>query len=172
MDKLFNRKGVFIMFLKKKSEQGRSMVEMLGVLAIIGVLSIGGIAGYSLAMRRYRANQIVDAVNKYTWMVYDSCQKAIINGDITGFESCDKVEPYPSYQDSGLGQTGDRFAINILEFAKDDTNKAEDIEEVIITRIYVMDLNICKAIKNTLSISDGCADEGAPYYFYYPVIFK
>ena len=29
---------------------GRSMIEMLGVLAIIGVLSVGGIAGYSKAM--------------------------------------------------------------------------------------------------------------------------
>ena len=29
----------------KKNESGRSMVEMLGVLAIIGVLSVGGIAG-------------------------------------------------------------------------------------------------------------------------------
>ena len=29
------------------TESGRSMVEMLGVLAIIGVLSIGGIAGYT-----------------------------------------------------------------------------------------------------------------------------
>ena len=39
-----------------KSQSGRSMVEMLGVLAIIGVLSIGGIAGYTMAMNRYRAN--------------------------------------------------------------------------------------------------------------------
>lgn len=38
-------------------ESGRSMVEMLGVLAIIGVLSIGGIAGYTLAMDKYRANE-------------------------------------------------------------------------------------------------------------------
>ena len=29
---------------------GRSMVEMLGILAIIGVLSVGAIAGYSKAM--------------------------------------------------------------------------------------------------------------------------
>ena len=41
-------------------EQGRSMVEMLGVLAIIGVLSIGAIAGYTMAMNRYRANEIID----------------------------------------------------------------------------------------------------------------
>ena len=31
----------------KNEQSGRSMVEMLGVLAIIGVLSVGGIAGYS-----------------------------------------------------------------------------------------------------------------------------
>lgn len=45
-------------------EQGRSMVEMLGVLAIIGVLSIGGIAGYTMAMNRYWANQILDLASK------------------------------------------------------------------------------------------------------------
>ena len=31
--------------MKHTNESGRSMVEMLGVLAIIGVLSVGGIAG-------------------------------------------------------------------------------------------------------------------------------
>ena len=35
---------------------GRSMIEMLGVLAIIGVLSVGGIAGYSKAMMMWRSN--------------------------------------------------------------------------------------------------------------------
>ena len=33
--------------IAKTSDSGRSMIEMLGVLAIIGVLSVGGIAGYS-----------------------------------------------------------------------------------------------------------------------------
>ena len=36
---------------------GRSMVEMLGVLAIIGVLSVGAIAGYSKAMMKYKLNK-------------------------------------------------------------------------------------------------------------------
>ena len=43
-------------------ESGRSMVEMLGTLAIIGVLSIGGIAGYSYGMDKYRANQTINDV--------------------------------------------------------------------------------------------------------------
>ena len=38
-------------------ENGRSMVEMLGVLAIIGVLSVGAIAGYSKAMFKYKLNK-------------------------------------------------------------------------------------------------------------------
>ena len=38
-------------------EKGRSMVEMLGVLAIIGVLSVGAISGYSKAMMKYKLNK-------------------------------------------------------------------------------------------------------------------
>lgn len=51
-------------FLKgRANESGRSMVEMLGVLAIIGVLTIGGIAGYNFAMNRYRTNEILQGIN-------------------------------------------------------------------------------------------------------------
>lgn len=43
----------------KKLQSGRSMIEMLGVLAIIGVLSIGGLAAYNTAMERNRANELL-----------------------------------------------------------------------------------------------------------------
>ena len=43
-------------------ESGRSMVEMLGTLAIVGVLSVGGIAGYSYGMDKYRANTIINDI--------------------------------------------------------------------------------------------------------------
>ena len=45
------------------STTGRSMVEMLGVLAIVGVLSIGAIAGYSKAMMKYRLNKHAESFN-------------------------------------------------------------------------------------------------------------
>ena len=48
----------------KNNQTGRSMIEMLGVLAIIGVLSIGGIAGYSKAMTKYRVNKAADQVSQ------------------------------------------------------------------------------------------------------------
>ena len=47
-----------------KNEYGRSMIEMWGVLAIIGVLSIGGLAGYTMAMNRHRANTVLDYATK------------------------------------------------------------------------------------------------------------
>ena len=43
----------------KKNENGRSMIEMLGVLAIIGVLSVGGLYAYTTAMLKYRMNEVV-----------------------------------------------------------------------------------------------------------------
>lgn len=43
-------------------ESGRSMVEMLGVLAIIGVLSVGGIAGYSQAMNKFKVSKTTDQI--------------------------------------------------------------------------------------------------------------
>ena len=48
--------------LEIKNETGRSMIEMLGVLAIIGVLSVGGIAGYSKAMMKYRINKTIEQI--------------------------------------------------------------------------------------------------------------
>ena len=47
----------------KTNENGRSMIEMLGVLAIIGVLSVGGIYGYTMAMRKYKANEIAQTIS-------------------------------------------------------------------------------------------------------------
>ena len=46
------------------SESGRSLVEMLGVLAIMGILTIGGIAGFNYAMNKQRANATVNYVNQ------------------------------------------------------------------------------------------------------------
>ena len=45
--------------------RGRSMVEMLGVLAIIGVLSVGAIAGYSKAMEKYKINKMISDYNMF-----------------------------------------------------------------------------------------------------------
>ena len=49
------------------NQSGRSMIEMLGVLAIIGVLSVGGIAGYSKAMEKFKLDKAAD---EYTHIIF------------------------------------------------------------------------------------------------------
>lgn len=68
-----------------KLESGRSMVEMLGVLAIIGVLSIGGIAGYKYAMDKNEANNYLNNFNLFSILLksgaYDNdCSKELVDG--------------------------------------------------------------------------------------------
>lgn len=46
---------------------GRSMIEMMGVLAIIAVLSVGGIAGYSKAMEKWKTNR---AIEDYSLLIH------------------------------------------------------------------------------------------------------
>ncbi|MBR1600348.1 MAG: hypothetical protein IJ677_02085 [Alphaproteobacteria bacterium] len=47
----------------KADESGRSMIEMLGVIAIIGILTVGGIAGYSKAMEKWRINKTANQIS-------------------------------------------------------------------------------------------------------------
>ncbi len=47
---------------QKQMQQGRSMVEMIGVIALMGLFSIGGIYGYREAYNSYRANTLKDIV--------------------------------------------------------------------------------------------------------------
>ena len=54
-------------FLADGAQYGRSMIEMLGVLAIVGVLSVGGIAGYSKAMQKWKINK---AVSEHSFMIF------------------------------------------------------------------------------------------------------
>lgn len=69
---IMNRTG----FFKLKSEWGRTMAEMLGLLAILGVLTIGGIISYRLAMQYYRENETfndisVTVAGSRTWDVLE-----------------------------------------------------------------------------------------------------
>ena len=111
----------------KKSQSGRSMVEMLGVLAIIGVLSVGGIAGYSLSMRRHRANQVVDILSKFALVAYSSCQQKLLNGDVTALSECSaKMQDPPYFPDSGIGN----MPAGVIAIAFDDDKLCQAVGSV------------------------------------------
>ena len=45
-----------------KNETGRSMVEMLGVLAIAAIITMGGISGYYVLMKKFRSNVVLEVI--------------------------------------------------------------------------------------------------------------
>ena len=132
----------------KKSQSGRSMVEMLGVLAIIGVLSVGGIAGYSLSMRRHRANQVVDIMSKYALVLYNNCQQKILNNEIESINSCGGTQS--EFEEAGVGDlptsvTG-IYSWNIYN----DSKKEADFVNI---DIMYADQKICQAVASITGAS-------------------
>ena len=127
---------------KLKSQSGRSMVEMLGVLAIIGVLSVGGIAGYSLSMRRHRANQVVDFASKYAAINYHACQMDLLNGGtyatVSGCDSGGGV----AYNQTDLGPLPagvSKFEVGMVEFSQTGNDYASFYA-------YFTDKKLCQAV--------------------------
>ena len=58
-------------FLVDGMQCGRSMIEMLGVLAIIGVLSVGGIQGFSKAMETYQSHKQLEQINSLIYHILE-----------------------------------------------------------------------------------------------------
>ncbi|MBR3913766.1 MAG: hypothetical protein IKJ28_05990 [Alphaproteobacteria bacterium] len=155
----------------KKNESGRSMVEMLGVLAIIGVLSVGGIAGYTMAMNRYRANEVVDMANKYAVIVYSGWMtaKMMNNGTVpTGYT-------VPSFSKTGLYTGPDGNATSTVNGTKieiDSETTGEGADEVttqgigetsVTIKLTFNNKKICQAAATSLGISPSTcvSDESA-----------
>ena len=94
---------------KSIAECGRSMTEMLGVLAIIGVLSIGGMTSFRYAMDKIKADKILYTVNLMALIGYTQ----LMNGqelNLSGFG--DTIEGYPvTYRLYGNGDC--RFIVRV-----------------------------------------------------------
>ena len=72
-----------------QNESGRSMVEMLGVLAIIGIITVGGLTGYRAAMRRLHANKI----GEYISALSVEAQTHNTTSDLTDLDDYDMGNP-------------------------------------------------------------------------------
>ncbi|MBQ8558266.1 MAG: hypothetical protein IJ440_05700 [Alphaproteobacteria bacterium] len=133
--------------MKKTQDSGRSMVEMLGVLAIIGVLSVGGIAGYTMAMNRYRANEVVDMANKYAVIAYSAwmTNKMMNNGTVTG-------DPIPTFASTGL--FGSNSKVNGTT-----VGKASVTEDDVTIELSFDNKKICQAAATSLGSTCGSGDK-------------
>ncbi len=56
--------------IKNMHQKGRSMVEMLGVLAIIGILSAASLTGYNKAIMKYKLNKQREQITQIVSSIY------------------------------------------------------------------------------------------------------
>ncbi len=70
--------------IKNTSESGRSMVEMLGVIAIIGVIAIGGITSMAYLDAYFRTTATLAEIDQMASDLIDLCSWSTIDG----YESC------------------------------------------------------------------------------------
>ena len=88
---------------KKSTQSGRSMIEMLGVLAIVGVLSVGGIAGYSKAMTKFKINKTIDQVTHIVTNVRTLyAQQTSYGGLYSQLQNGDKLGVLPDELKDGI----------------------------------------------------------------------
>ncbi len=92
------------------TESGRSMVEMLGVLAVVGVLSVGGIVGYTHAMDKYYTNELLNGASERAVLITAqlvSTGNATLPSDVKNETSAGTFSSIEVYDDSfGIIVTG------------------------------------------------------------------
>jgi len=70
--------------MKRMNENGRSMIEMLGVLAIIGILSVGGFSLVTKMQDTHEKNQVIDQLGDLSARVrnvirdYDTSSTSVV----------------------------------------------------------------------------------------------
>ena len=115
------------------NETGRSMVEMLGVLAVVGVLSVGSIMGYRYAMSKYRVNETINEINILvnTYNLYlqqMNAENTIISseGEILSEENAITRMGYP-YEVFGYN---DHFEIALYDVPQPECQLLKDFKQI------------------------------------------
>ena len=113
-----------------KKELGRSMIEMLAVLAIIGILSIGAVLGYNYAMRSWFAEKILNDVGTLG---------STIQFRGRGYERGKKI-PTGVFEDSKVKQIGNR-----VEVYMDNDPKGQGVRrDTFHIRVHDVDWKLCR----------------------------
>ncbi len=154
--------------IKTRSQSGRSMVEMLGVLAIIAILSIGGIVGYKLAMNYYQADQIANEINLMRndlKVKYALGNEELILGD--PYDDTPENEDYSGH----LSTQYDRYPVDydcIIRGNKESKNELYNCREADAYYIVVGNISkgVCKPLTTLVAAMDGRLEmdiNGTPY---------
>jgi type II secretory pathway pseudopilin PulG len=93
------------------------MIEMLGVLAIVGILSAGGIAGYSMAMQSYKTNALIEKIQ----LISTRIRTVYKNGNYSGISKENLVASGKLSDEDFKNPFGGDFSIDMSSYASGGT---------------------------------------------------
>ena len=139
-------------------EGGRSMIEMLAVLAIVAVLSLVLLLGYIIAMNKYRANEIIAGVKLRAYAVsWQPREEPGTEQDLTEF--AEKILTYKTTAwAGGLNGEEDLFTIDVDDVQQGVCQEILNRNWTLPAGIFVFDQKVST-----------CPDENAQMAFVFPV---
>ncbi len=130
---------------KFHNESGRSMVEMLGTLAIMGLLSVGGISGYTTAMNNHKANEAINDAKRLAMMI--SSQRMLGK---TG--TLDSKEYEKGLYTFSQGNDQGKIVLTVQDIPSGVANKLNKMKDDLqIADIIIADNNVTFEFMNDLS---------------------
>ena len=140
------------------NQRGRSMIEILGVLAVIGVLSLVALAGYKLAIAKQTANDIVNTVNIYaTEMKKAETANALPEGTVlTGKELAPELETHNEYQIEK--DTPATFFITVFDVSSGVCRQLIEMKSTVFT-------DIVANLESTMHCSDMEESNSVSFFF-------
>lgn len=142
--------------MKQNYEFGRSMVEMLGTLAIVGVLSIGGITGYNYAINKYRANETINEINMRLMTLQTQSERDM---DLNLNEFADKTSlGYTIGDNYGWAEDDTRVYVGVSGIPK---QACEIIYDEMISRVERIDITADR----TADINTLCGDNNEMKFY-------
>ena len=111
-------------------ESGRSMVEMLGTLAIIGVLSVVGLAVYRVAVDKHKANTLIQEAQR---------RAVIVAGQIGFNGNTPSLAEFEPYKNTSAGTFDSRVYYNEDGLYKQFGIKVDEVEK-----------SVCQNVLNTI----------------------
>ena len=93
-----------------KNEQGRSLTEMLGMLAVIGILSVTGVTLYRKAINTHQANELINEANKRAIVIASQIMSGRQSLSIAEFNN---NTPYGTFGNPLFGQEQKTFSLSL-----------------------------------------------------------
>lgn len=147
------------------SESGRSMVEMLGVIAIIGVIAVGGITSMSYVDSYFRTSATLLEIDQVSRDIDDMCSWSSTYTDcLAGYTTDDLVN------EDVLSSKTNRWGGNITVAADGDDSYTITYEGVPESACEQMseELNNTDGTKHFVSLSNTCNSSGTTDMIFVP----